>query len=172
LLGTYEIHNPGASILPWGLGTHPYFRVSLGSAPSENAVVSFPVQERWELHDMLPTGARSRVPEAVRFAQGVPFAGLQLDDVFTGLTKVNGDFVGTVYDPETRRRTSIRFGEPFGECVVFIPPHREAICIEPYSCVSNAYELRERGIATGLQELAPEGTYSTSVEIMAEQLDS
>ena len=55
----------------------------------------------------------------------------------------------------SRRKTTIRFGSPFRECVVFTPPHREAICLEPYSCVANAYELRDRGIDTGLQELLP-----------------
>jgi aldose 1-epimerase len=171
LSGRYEISNPGNTILPWGFGTHPYFRLALGSPAGEKSVVAFPVTERWELSNMLPTGRRLPVAAAESYAAGVEVQNLQFDDVFTGLKTENGIFEGSVTDNAQQRRTRIRFSSaPFRECVVFIPPHREAICIEPYSCVSNAYELREQGIETGLQSLQPGQKMETVVEIIAEQI--
>ena len=58
-----------------------------------------------------------------------------------------------------------RFGKPFRECVVFIPPHREAICLEPYTAVPNAFELTERGIDAGLAELSTGESTEVQVEI-------
>jgi aldose 1-epimerase len=53
------------------------------------------------------------------------------------------------------------FDDFFRACVVFNPPHRQAICIEPYSCIPNAYALAERGIDAGLRVLAPGESVAT-----------
>ncbi len=64
----YEVHrggltctltadNPGDRQLPWGLGTHGYFRVPLGRTGNrDDCIVTAPVRSYWELSDMLPTG--------------------------------------------------------------------------------------------------------------------
>ncbi len=60
-----------------------------------------------------------------------------------------------ILDPDNGRRLLLTFDDQFRECVVFNPPHREAVCIEPYTCVPDAFTLDERGIATGLRTMAP-----------------
>jgi len=49
--------------------------------------------------------------------------------------------------------------------VVYTPPHREAICIEPYTCVPGAFNLNERGIAAGLRMVAPGDSFRAVAEI-------
>ncbi|MFM7803819.1 MAG: hypothetical protein ACKPGK_04935 [Verrucomicrobiota bacterium] len=39
----------------------------------------------------------------------------------------------------------LEFGSAFRELVVYNPPHREAICIEPYTCVPGATHLPSFG---------------------------
>jgi aldose 1-epimerase len=168
----YEVFNPGPHVLPWGLGTHPYFRVTWDSIVQPHTIIKCPVTERWDLNNMLPTGQRLPVPEAAELAAGTPFTNQQYDDVFTGLTTDNDQFTASLVEQHSRRCTTISFGKPFRECVVFVPPHREAICIEPYSCVPDAYRLRAAGIATGLIELKPGDSYTSTVTISASHLDA
>ena len=39
--------------------------------------------------------------------------------------------------------------------MVWNPPHREAIAIEPYTCVVTAFDVEERGYDSGLRVLDP-----------------
>jgi aldose 1-epimerase len=68
------------------------------------------------------------------------------------------------------RRLTISFDAAFGHCVVFNPPHREAICIEPYTSVPDAYALEERGIATGLRVLAPGESFQAAVDLRLDEI--
>ena len=57
------------------------------------------------------------------------------------------------------------FDDQFTACVVFNPPHREAVCIEPYTTVPDAFTLAERGIDPHLLTLAPGKSFRTRIEI-------
>ena len=63
--------------------------------------------------------------------------------------------------------------DAFPYVVVYIPPHRKAICIEPYTCVTNAVNLGDRlgpdGPQTGLWHLQPgeERTTLITTQVMA-----
>lgn len=167
LLSTYDIHNPGTSPLPWSFGTHPYFRLSHAGGSPADAIVQFDVTRRWELADLIPTGALQGVQDAGELSRGVRIGNREFDDVFTGLKIQNGIWAGHVTDGASAITTTIRFGAPFQDCVVFIPPHREAICLEPYTSAPNAFELIERGLQPGMQELPPAQSTSLNVEIEA-----
>ena len=58
----------------------------------------------------------------------------------------------------------IAFDRAFRECVVYTPPHREAICIEPYTCLAGAFGLAERNLDTGLRVLPPGHSFEARVE--------
>lgn len=167
LLATYDISNPGNAPLPWSLGTHPYFRLALGGGSPADAIVRFDVSRRWQLAELIPTGEVQDVTDAGDFSRGVHVGDREFDDVYTGLKIQDGVWSGSVTDPTSGMATAIRFGQPFRECVVFIPPHREAICLEPYTSAPNAFELIEQGLDPGMQELAPGESRSLSVEIAA-----
>lgn len=166
LTATYEITNTGDEPLPWWLGAHPYFRLSLGGGSPADAVVQFAVEEEWKLADLLPTGKVRGVPEAESCARGAIIGDRQFDNVYS-IDVRTSEWQGSVTDQAAGIATAIRFGQPFGKCVVFIPPHREAICLEPYTGLPNAFELLEHGIEAGLHELEPgesrEMTFSIGV---------
>lgn len=161
----YLIENPGDTPLPCGLGTHPYFRLPLGSKDAGACIVRLPVSERWELIDMLPTGRCLSVENPERLAAGQPFGDLKYDDVFAGLEFEDGWCRPSLTDPSSGATVTISFDDAFRECVVYTPPHREAICIEPYTCVPGAIELAGRGIDSGLRIVPPGDSFAAQVEI-------
>src|SRR5204863_5699002 len=95
---------------------------------------------------------------------GQRFSDLQLDDVFTGLLFHDGWSSSSIYDPASGCTLTQRFDRAFRECVVFTPPHREAICIEPYTCVPGCFELAQRGIEAGLRVVPPGASFTARVE--------
>jgi aldose 1-epimerase len=167
----YLIENPGDTPLPCGLGTHPYFHLPFLDGPAKNCLVLLPGNERWELDNMLPTGQRLPLENVAQLRAGAPFGGLQFDDVFTDLDYDDGWCRGHIYDPSAKLALHISFSSEFRECVVFTPPHREAICIEPYTCVPNAAELQARGIETGLRILPPGESFTAKVEFAVSEVD-
>ncbi len=167
LAGEFLIENPGGTPLPFGLGTHPYFRVPLG-APASECLVRLPVTARWELAEMLPTGRRIELANARQLQEGQRLSDLQLDDVFTGLSSNGGLCEASIADS---RGATVRIRWPaaeFRECVVYTPPHREAICIEPLTCAPSAVVLAQRGIDAGWRVLPPGDTFAARVEIVVD----
>lgn len=161
-----EVQNPGPARLPFGLGLHPYFRLPLGPGDQVDACrVTVPVSEYWELSNMLPTGRRLPADGPRALAGGMSFSQMQLDDVLTGLSVAAGRCLATVEDPRSGHTLELSFDASFRECVVYNPPHREAVCIEPYTCVPDAYELQAAGIVTGLRFLQPGEVFQTRFEI-------
>ena len=114
---------------------------------------------------MLPTGNRLSVPNAAAFAAGQRFGDMQFDDVFAGLAFESAWCATSIHDPAAGSTVTQRFDGAFRECVVYTPPHRQAICIEPYTCVPGAIGLAERDIDAGLRIVPPGGSFSARVEI-------
>jgi aldose 1-epimerase len=159
----YLLENSGESPLPCGLGVHPYFRLPLGGTSRDDCMVQLPVSARWELTDMLPTGRRLDLPDAADYQHGRRFGDLKLDDVFSGLIPSSGSYEASIADP-AGCRLRIRFYEPFRECVVYTPPHREAICIEPYTCVAGAFAPHMRAIDAGVRIIQPGDSLTAQVD--------
>ncbi len=160
--------NPGATPLPCGLGYHPYF--SLAGFGGAQAIVTVAASKFWELRENLPTGKLLDVDDARDLRHGQYFAGLALDDVMTGLYNFAFDpqeqlgLIGVVQHPAGERMLTLWTSDSFRELVMFTPPHREAICLEPYTCTTDAMNLTSRGIDAGLRTLAPGERWETVVE--------
>lgn len=166
LAATILVENPGPTPLPCGLGLHPYFRLPLGGPSAADCLVGLPVTSRWELDQMLPTGNKFYLDDTSLWMGGQRFAELTLDDVFSDLKFHDGWAEARWHDPHSGRSVVCRFDDAFRECVVYTPPHREAICIEPYTCVPNAAELTERGINAGLRILPPGGEFTARCRVV------
>lgn len=165
LSAEYLLENPSDIPLPCGFGTHPYFRVPLGDPVTDDCVVQLPVSTRWELADMLPTGRRLELPDASDLQAGKKFAALKFDDVFSGL-RFDGEWcAASIHDPASGVTMTQRFDRAFRECVVYTAPHRQAICIEPLTCVPSCFDLAARGIDAGMRIVPPGGSFSCRVEI-------
>lgn len=169
LKSAIKVTNPDERPLPFGLGTHAYFRVPLGpGGVAADCKVTVPVTDYWPLENMLPTGKKSPADGTRGLKNGLLFSDTKLDDVFAGLKFNQGRAEATIDDSQAGRKLTITFDEGFPNCVVYNPPHREAICLEPYSCVPDPFTLEEHGVATGLRVLNPGESHTYHVDIRVE----
>ena len=141
------VENPGPKPLPFGLGYHPYFRV----APfgGDQACIDIAAGKEWWLADFLPTGTQMSFNwQRQRFAQ------VQMDHLLTDvpISRADARECGALESLEGRRLV-VEAGRDFREVVVFTPPHRQALCFEPYTCTTDAINLHQRGVDAGLQIL-------------------
>lgn len=163
LSSVLTIDNPGSRPLPFGLGTHPYFRLPLGGGTADECQVQLPVGDEWELVELLPTGKKLALENRETLQRGTPFRDLRLDNVFSSLV-FEGDWCrSAIRDPGSGVAVEQAFDRLFRECVVFTPPHREALCIEPYTCVPGALNLH--GVNAGLRVLDPGETATGRIDI-------
>ena len=166
LRASFFILNHGRETLPWGLGTHPYFRAPIGGAGTREAcTVEVPASERWELAESLPTGRRLPVEAGKDLRGGVSLAGLDLDEVYTGLGYAGPQFDCIVMDERSGIQVTQTCPPIFQEVVAFTPPNRNCVCLEPYTCVTDAVNLHGQGIDSGLRALAPGAEFRTWIDI-------
>ncbi len=166
LTARYAIFNPDSRPLPYGFGLHPYFQLPLGKtgAPGQ-CTVQVPAAERWELKNFISTGERVPVADTFDLREPRSLAGLTFDDVWTNVTP-SGDVIRcTVVDPEHARTLELTASAQFRELVVFTPPARAALCIEPYTCATDAVNLNARGIDAGWQTLPPGGSVEFAMQL-------
>jgi aldose 1-epimerase len=168
------IDNPDTVPLPFGLGFHPYFRVPFlpGTSP-DLCMVEVPARACWELEDSLPTGETRPVDTRRDLNNPRPFSGLQLDDLLTGLPPSAEGALrwnGLLRQEPENVALSLASSPDFREMVVFTPPHRQAFCIEPYTCPTDAPHLQERGLETGWRSLAPGASWRGVIELTIEQM--
>jgi aldose 1-epimerase len=161
--------NPDSKPLPFGLGYHPYMALAPFGGPQ--ALVTVGAQKFWELEGNLPTGKMLDLDETRDMRQGRDYASLKLDDVLTDLLAFaydQGDnlgLVGVIRHPAGERMLTLWIGADFRELVAFTPPHREAICLEPYTCTTDAINLAARGIDAGLRVLEPGESWRGIIEM-------
>ncbi|MEO8496050.1 MAG: aldose 1-epimerase [Planctomycetota bacterium] len=165
LVSSFLFENPDDKALPCGFGTHPYFRLPFGGSSGESCVVTVPVTKHWELVDMLPTGKCAELAEAAAYQRGLRFGEMKFDDVFGGLVFEGDNCVSQIIDPESNTQLSMRFDRSFRELVVYTPPHREAVCVEPYTCVPGTVGLDVPGVDFGLRVLPPGASFTSRVEL-------
>ena len=165
------IENPGTQPLPFGFGTHPYFRVPVVDRTATNPVTTVQANEVWPHDGELPTGKREKVHGASDLRGGVRFSDLTFSGVLTDLYEEPDGLAHTYVDDDT---TGIRieqtFSPAFRNCVIYVPEHREAVAIEPWSCVPNAFALGNDGVETGLDILEPGASWAARIEITAKKL--
>jgi len=162
----FTVRNPDDKPLPWGLGTHSYFRLPLGEADAANCTVFAPVIEARELEEYLPTGKTGAIPQNTRLQDSPEYGTLKLDHAFSGLkTGTHGNVETSVADPESGRKVTQRFSADFQELVAFTPPWTSAICLEPYTCTTDAINLQQQGLEAGLRILQPGETWTGCIDI-------
>lgn len=147
-----EIENTGVRPMPAGFGIHPYFhKPAVGS-------ITVPASKRWELSENLPTGAKLDLDDAHDLRNARSLDGLVLDDIYTDLQPDADGLVRCLLtDTENRLETVVEFSaEQFPHVVVYTTPApRQAICIEPNTCPTDAFNLEARGIPADMLTLAP-----------------
>jgi aldose 1-epimerase len=162
-----QYENTGDAPLPSGFATHAYFRLPLSDNSSlAETVMKVPVEAYWELEKMIPTGRVHPLDESQTINSGRPLDELQFDTVFTRLRPdTDGLIRTTLHEPKSGRTLTQTFDNIFTQCVVYTPGHREAVCMEPYTCVPNAIQMAPDRDDTGLQILQPGESRATTIEI-------
>ena len=167
------VSNPDRLALPFGLGYHPYFCVPLvpGEKPEE-CLIQVPAKSFWMLDETLPTGDKKPVDAARDFTKPRPFSGVTVDDVLTDITSggpaapAGLRWNGTM--TQGQRKLHFFSSPSFRELVVFVPPHRQAFCLEPYTCLTDAINLQQRGMDVGWLTLQPGQRWESAFEMGTE----
>lgn len=162
------VHNPTDEPLPWGFGTHAYFRLPLTSdSEPANCTIHAPVTKKWVLDGCLPTGELVDPPDDGQLKDSPAFNTLKLDDLYTGVQSNAGVVDCRIVDESSGLQVVQRCDDSFREIVAFTPPWTTAVCLEPYTCTTDAINLQQRGVDAGLQVLAPGGSWKGWIEIAA-----
>jgi aldose 1-epimerase len=139
--------NTGDANMPVGFGIHPYFR-----RPARGTL-TVPAAQRWALADSLPTGQLLDVAGAFDLRRAADVSALQLDDIYTGVAAdADGLTRCVLTDEDAGRQTIVEFdAREFPHVVVYTPPApRAAICVEPNTCPTDAFNLQTRGIESNV----------------------
>lgn len=168
----------GMETLPFGLGFHPYFQLpGVNGADIGSYVLQIHLPQVWETVDLLPTGRKLPAEGALNFRHPRPIGSLQLDHVYTGVPPPTGPLppyellpeqslveVAVLSHPQARGRLRVLVGPDFRELVVYTPPHRRAIALEPYTCAPDAANLASRGVDAGWKVLSRWNEWVSMVE--------
>jgi aldose 1-epimerase len=167
LRANFRIQNPGQTSLPWGLGTHAYFKLPLSpDSRVDDCTVEAPVSKYWELVNSLPTGRILPVDEDRDLRDGAYLNLIKLDDVLTGVDCDGPQFDCIVLDEAAGLQVTQICPPIFREIVAFTPPNRNAVCLEPYTCVTDAINLEQQGIDAGLRVLGPGSEFHTWIDLV------
>lgn len=156
LLSQIRAFNPDTKPLPWGFGTHAYFNLPLVTTSRKDACsISIPSETLLVLENCLPTGKRAPADSEKSLRKGRRLEGLKADDVYSALIPDGDAIVCRVDDVDARVRFEQKCSTDFREIVVFTPWWSSTVCMEPYTCMTNAINLPQAGLDAGLRILQP-----------------
>ena len=160
-----EVRNHGDGRMPMGYGIHPWFPVALDGAPREASRVRVPGAAIWELDHLVPTGRTLPVEgTSLDLREWPEIASRELDHVYTAVERrADGWTEAGVVFPGPGLRLLVEASPEFREWVIFAPPGRPVVCLEPYSGTTNAVNLQAEGVDAGLVVLDPGGTWTGEV---------
>ncbi|MBY0514250.1 MAG: aldose 1-epimerase [Gemmataceae bacterium] len=168
---TAKVENRGSGPLPFGLGYHGYFRLPGVADPDVGGhILQANADQWWEVDAAnLPTGWRPDVPAEVDFRTPRPIGATALDHVFTNVTAKPDERTALVElavlsHDDAPRRLRVLADPAFRELVLFTPPHRQAVAVEPYTCSADAGNLWDRGVDSGWRVLEAGGEWEGVVE--------
>ena len=154
------IVNTGATPFPFGLGFHPFF------PRSASTELAFHADAVWATDaTQLPT-ARIAIPDAWRFDPPRTVDPVALDNVFSGWRGK-----ATLVDRTRRIATTIAADRAAAFLVVYVPPARDFLAVEPVTHMTDAFNRAARGEAgTGSRTLAAGAAFSCTMRIAVTQL--
>jgi aldose 1-epimerase len=155
LTQTLTISNTGAAPFPFGLGWHPFF-------PRDAAtVLGFVAGGVWQTDPTLLPARLDPVPPAWDFRTPRPIAGTTLDNCFAGWQPP-----ATLRWPDRGLMAAISADAACQYLVVFIPPDRDYLAVEPVTHMTDAFNRAAAGQPdTGTRLLAPGATFSCTMRI-------
>ena len=159
---TTSVINLGAEPIPLAIGFHPYYRIP--DKPRDEWTVSAPVGQRIVVDSrLIPTGAS----ESADLPNPFPLKDRVLDTGFTALQR-DPDGKARFIIASGTERIEISFGPKYPVAVLWEPPKRDFICIEPMTAITDGINLQHDGKYNGLQTVAPGATWTESFWVRPE----
>ena len=157
----FNAKNIGEKPFPFGYGIHPYFLLTGNRA---DWVLYFPANSIYELVNILPTGKIKEIPDEFDFRKEKSLAGIYMDDLFGNIQKnKDGLILCWLKNKAINLKLNVISDQNFDYYVLYSPKENEFICIEPYTCIANAFNLANSGIETGLRILQPKKTFKATI---------
>jgi len=162
-LALRSARHPGANT---AYPTLPFRQPAAPDSRTAATELGFRADAAWETDaTQLPT-KRVPVPEAWRFDPARAIGDVALDNVFTGW-----DGVATLSDAVRRLVVTIAADRAAGFLVVYIPPGRDFLAIEPVTHMTDAFNRAERGEkGTGARVLDAGAAFSCTMRISVHAL--
>jgi aldose 1-epimerase len=138
------IENPDSKPLPFGLGYHPYFAIpDVPTATADEMILEAATGDVWELGGGVPTGHRTPAAGEFDFRTARAVGAAVLDALYT--RDGNPPVFAALGHPVSVGRLEVSAPAEFRELLLFTPPHRKAVAIEPYTCATNAANMPDAG---------------------------
>lgn len=153
------VSNNGDQAFPWGIGYHTSFLFD-----EKHASFSLTKKSQWILTDeAIPTGEQvSGEPMKEISLQAMP-----LDDAYAAFDEGNE---AVMHNRETGCTITYRTDSSFKHWVIYNGNGKEGfVCPEPYTCITNAFNMNLSPETTGLKVLQPgeEDTVTAEIEVKA-----
>ena len=160
-----SIKNLGGSNMPMGFGIHPYFVAGINSNERDGCILKIPAREYWELQNCLPTGVKMQVSGNHDLQEGKKLKNIYLDDIFTDLIPAADGW--TYYELTNtiqNYKLTVSADQNFNHVVIYAPKDNNFVCIEPYTCITNAINIAPEQII----RLAPNDSIKLDIKIYIE----
>lgn len=155
LVTTLSITNASAGPFPCGLGWHPFFPRNAAT------MLSFVAAGVWETGPTLLPTRLDPVPPGWDFEGSRAIAATTLDNCFAGWRPP-----ATIAWPDRGLSAAIRADAACDHLVVFVPPDRDFLAVEPVTHMPDAFNRATAGApSTGTRVLAPGDTFSCTMRI-------
>ena len=152
---TLSITNAGDAPFPFGLGWHPFFPRNAAT------VLGFATAGVWQTDPTLLPTHYAPVPSNWDFEVPRVIAATTLDNCFAGWRPP-----ATIGWPDRRLSAEIRADAACDHLVLFVPPDRDFLAIEPATHMTDAFNRAAAGApSTGTRLLAPGATFSCTMRI-------
>jgi len=150
-----EMRNDDARTAPAGLGWHPFFPRPLDTE------LEFRAQGVWCTDRTLLPLEHTAVPTEWDFADRRALDAVAIDNCFTGWRSP-----ARVHWPSRAATVEIGASAECTHLVVYVPPGRDFLAIEPVSHMTDAFNRASCGIAdTGTRTLAPGESFSCTMRL-------
>jgi aldose 1-epimerase len=159
----FRAENTGRQVMPMGFGLHPWFNAPLSPISKRGeCILKAPFSRVWELENLCPTGKIAKPDEARDLTAGAKLEDMFFDDVYTK-SEAEGRWEAIYTDPLSGLEVTVSADPSFRELVIYAPYEPDVLCIEPYTCTTNAFNLQRRGIDAGTILLKPNEVWASMV---------